>query len=95
MRWTGFVVPKYSESYTFYVKADDGVRLWINGTQVINKWVNGNAEYAGTPITLTKGQKYSVKLEYYQNTGSATCQWSWKSSSQLKQIVSDDATLPQ
>src|SRR5262245_7606893 len=31
VRWTGQVIPRYSETYTFYTRSDDGVRLWVNG----------------------------------------------------------------
>ncbi len=39
-RWTGEVQPQYSETYNFYTLADDGVRVWINGTEIINRWTN-------------------------------------------------------
>gem|GEM_PF-1146937 len=38
IRWTGFVVPRYSQVYTFYTRSDDGVRLWIDGQLVISQW---------------------------------------------------------
>src|SRR5688572_4197173 len=31
-RWTGQIKPTFSEPYTFTATADDGVRLWVNGT---------------------------------------------------------------
>ena len=31
-RWTGSVQPQYDETYTFTTVADDGVRLWVNGS---------------------------------------------------------------
>ncbi|HEX3358172.1 MAG TPA: S8 family serine peptidase [Tepidisphaeraceae bacterium] len=37
-RWTGEVQAQYSETYTFYTLADDGVRVWINGNEIINRW---------------------------------------------------------
>ena len=37
-RWTGQVKAPVSGSYTFTVTGDDGVRLFINGTRVINSW---------------------------------------------------------
>src|SRR5438045_505562 len=39
-RWTGMVVPRYAETYTFYTTTDDGVRLWIDGQLIIDKWVD-------------------------------------------------------
>jgi subtilisin family serine protease len=37
-RWTGEIQAQYSETYTFYTLADDGVAVWINGNQIINRW---------------------------------------------------------
>jgi hypothetical protein len=37
-RWTGRVKAQYSENYTFTFKADDGVRLWVNGQLLIDQW---------------------------------------------------------
>lgn len=34
-RWTGFVVPEHTETYTFYTLSDDGVRLLVDGEAVI------------------------------------------------------------
>ena len=86
-RWTGQVQAKYSETYTFYTSSDDGARLWVNGQQIINQWVNqGNTEVAGS-ITLVAGQKYDIRLEYFENGGEAVSQLSWSSVSQVKQII--------
>ncbi|NJM16128.1 MAG: hypothetical protein HC896_12800 [Bacteroidales bacterium] len=36
VRWTGHIKPVYSETYTFYLTSDDGSRLYINDSLVIN-----------------------------------------------------------
>ena len=40
VRWSGKITPRYSETYTFSAVTDDGVRLWVNGQQLINQWVD-------------------------------------------------------
>ena len=32
------LVPATTEAYTFYTVSDDGARLWINGTLVLDHW---------------------------------------------------------
>ena len=44
VRWTGQVQPQYSETYTFSTNSDDGVRLWINGQEIINDWTDHPAD---------------------------------------------------
>ncbi len=93
-RWTGQIQPLYSETYTFYTTSDDGVRLWVNGTEIINNWTDhGATENSGT-IALTAGVKYDIKLEYYDDTGGATCTLSWSSTSQTKQIIPRNRLYP-
>jgi glucose/arabinose dehydrogenase len=86
-RWTGQLEAKYSENYNFYTTSDDGVRLWVNNQLLIDKFVDQSAkEYSGA-IALIAGQKYDIKLEYYENRYDAVSQLSWSSSSQTKEII--------
>ncbi|MBI2617820.1 hypothetical protein HYW55_06830 [Candidatus Gottesmanbacteria bacterium] len=88
IRWTGFVKPKYSQSYTFYAQTDDGVRLWVNNILIIDKWVNkGATEVASTPIKLSANTKYPIKMEYYENLLDATAILRWSSGSQGKEVI--------
>ena len=85
-RWTGFVQPQFSETYTFTTNTDDGVRLWVNGVQIINRWVSTAGISTGT-IALTGGQKYSITMEYYENKNRAKAILSWSSASQTQQVI--------
>lgn len=87
VRWTGFVQPLYSQTYTFYTTSDDGVRLWVNGVQLINNWTDHSATENSGSITLTAGVKYTITMEYYDRTGSAVATLSWSSPSTTKAII--------
>jgi hypothetical protein len=87
VRWTGKVMPQYGETYTFYTRTDDGVRLWVNGQLLVNQWKKQSAtEYSGT-ISLSAGVKYDITMEYYDNTGNAVAQLRWSSASTAKAIT--------
>jgi len=88
IRWRGFVQPAYSENYTFYVLADDGVRLWVNNVLLIDNWQNQTSavESSGT-IKLEANKLYQVKMEFYHHTGESTTVFSWSSASQAKEMV--------
>ena len=92
VRWTGEIVPQYSELYTFYAFGSDGVRLWINDQAVIDNWkANWPMETNGT-VSLLAGHRYPIKVEHYSGVGSGSiCQVSWSSASQWKQIVPKQA----
>jgi len=85
--WTGQVQPVYSETYTFYATADDGVKLTIDGTVLFdNLSVVGAGAQSGT-IDLLSGQKYDIKLEYSEATGNSACHMEWQSTTQMRQTV--------
>lgn len=87
VRWSGMVQPCYSETYTFTTQSDDGIRLTVNDTQLINNWTDhANASNSGT-ISLVAGQKYNIVLEYYERAGQAVAQLYWSSVSQPNQII--------
>lgn len=87
IRWTGEVQPRYSETYTFYTTSDDGVRLWVNDVLLIDNWTDHPpTENSGT-IALNAEQRYSVRLDYYENGGGAVAQLRWSSASQPKEII--------
>jgi len=86
-RWLGLVQPRYSETYTFYTNTNDGVRLWVDGNMIIDKWLDQNTtEWNGT-VVLAVNEKYDIEMQYYENTGDAVAQLKWSSPSQTKQIV--------
>ena len=76
IRWSGWLQAPSSGPYTLYVNADDGVRLWFDGIQVIDDWQDRPSERAHT-VYLDADQKYGIRLEYYEHTLYAGCTLSW------------------
>ncbi len=71
VRWTGVIRPDTSAVYTFYGSADDGFRLWVDDNEIINNWTDITTNTVSAKFSMTAGKEYSVKLEYYDNTGPA------------------------
>lgn len=94
VRWTGQVSPRYSGSTTFYTQSDDGIRLYVNGQLIINNWTDHASTENSGSITLTAGQRYDVKLEYYEKGGSAVARLSWASACEAKQAVPASQLYP-
>lgn len=57
-------------NYSFKVTGDDGFRLFIDGQQVINKWVDQGTTSETIDKNLTAGN-HTVIMEYYENGGDA------------------------
>jgi glucose/arabinose dehydrogenase len=86
IRWQGYVRPQFSERYTFDADANDGVRLYIDNQLVIDRWENGTGESSGS-IDLVASRRYTIQLDYFENTGTAHARLFWSSPSVPKQIV--------
>jgi hypothetical protein len=86
-RWTGQIEPSHSEEYTLYTVSNDGVRLWVDGRQLINNWTDHGEVEDAAKIQLEAGKRYDVKLEYFYNGGRATMKLLWSSPSRKKEPV--------
>ncbi|MDR3058143.1 MAG: alpha-L-fucosidase [Prevotella sp.] len=97
--WNGFISPSYNEEYTFTAKADDGVKVWIDGKLIIDQWnkqdqtLDGFVQGAETTqthiskIKLKKGEKYPIKVEYFEDVQNASIEVKWSSKSQKEEII--------
>jgi PA14 domain-containing protein/type IX secretion system substrate protein len=90
VRWKGYVLPAFSETYTFYFNTDRGARLWVNNQLIIDNWTNGNQLESKGTISLTAGTKYVIRLD--ENGSNASL--SWSSPSQSKQIIPAASLTP-
>jgi hypothetical protein len=78
-RWLGYLVPTTTAKYCLTVRGSDGVRLFLDGSSILDEWILQNAAYYTTsaPITLNAGQYYQLQEEFYSRTEQdvATLQW--------------------
>lgn len=94
VRWSGEIQAQFGQTYTFHVRADDGVRLWVDDQLLIDRWIDqGPTEWSGS-IALTAGIRYPIRLEYYENSGGAVAELRWSSSSTPKSIVPGSQLYP-
>lgn len=72
-RWTGELGPMpESGDYVVGANADDGVRIWIGGKLVVDKWVPQFKITTTKEISLEKGKRYPIKVEYFERSGGAS-----------------------
>lgn len=90
VRWSGLVEPQFTQTYTFETQSDDGVRLWVNNQLIINQWNDHPLTIHTGQIALVAGQRYDIKLEFYERGGGAIARLLWSSPSRPKQVVPAD-----
>lgn len=95
IRWTGRIVAKHSETYTFHLTVDDGAMLWVNDQRIINNaWKDQNPTTYTGQIDLAVGEPVNIKLLYYNGWFGATAKLRWSSPSQPIEFVPTSQLLP-
>ncbi len=95
VRWAGQLEPRYSETYTFYVTADDGARLWVNDRPVaVRTFSATNTSVLAGQIVLTAGQRVNLRLEFIETTGNARARLEWASPSQAREVIPQSQLYP-
>jgi glucose/arabinose dehydrogenase len=87
VRWVGQVRAKVSGVHTFYTRSDGGIRLWVNGVLVVDNFTDHPlTENSGT-IALVAEQRYDIRIDYHDGTGTAAVRLSWSAPGVSKQVV--------
>lgn len=76
-RWsrnTGFA----AGTYAFCIRADDGIRLWVDDVLLLDEWRISNGDLTiCRDYTLTTGL-HAIRVEYFEETGSALVKAWWQ-----------------
>lgn len=75
VRWDGLFEFEGGE-YEFVARADDGVRVYVDGKRIIDSWHDQSATDHSGRVTLSRGQ-HRVQMEYYENGGLAAASLRW------------------
>lgn len=92
MRWSGLLIPRFTERYTFDLAAGGGVRLWVDGCLLVDSW---NAPGGGSgSIELRRGQPSELRLEYRDFARPGFVKLTWASESQACEVVPGECLRP-
>jgi len=76
VRWTRSV--NFSAgTYRFYTRVDDGVRLWVDGSLLINQWREQSPVTYAADIYLGDGN-HDLRMEWNELAGGATAILTWE-----------------
>ncbi|MCJ8346020.1 PA14 domain-containing protein, partial [bacterium] len=79
------------KDYQFQVRADDGVRLYVDDLLVIDAWKNQSATSYTTNVAISSGT-HQITVEYYENTGDTFLSASWSYARDVQINASADAS---
>ena len=78
VRWTGKVRADAEGDYEFFVRGDDGYRLYVNGKLVIDDWHDQGTTTQSAIVHLGSNSLNDIKLEYYEHTGGAELSFGYR-----------------
>jgi len=78
VRWEGWIKPTGGTgSYTLYCISDDGQRMYLDGTMVINNWVDQGPTEQGYTFTWSTSVPKRFTYEFFETGGGANAQVGW------------------
>jgi hypothetical protein len=92
-RWTGRLVSRFAEPYTFMLESDAQARFRIkeHGTDewitLIDAWDPHARRVDSATVPLDPDKLYDVQIEYVEDTGDAVCVLRWESPSTPREVV--------
>jgi len=85
-RWKGYVLVPHDGQYIFSLLMDDGARLSIDNTCIIDQWKDHTTKEFEKKIFLTKGP-HAILLEYYNHLNDAILKLYWSKDGHNKEII--------
>ncbi|MDX2185229.1 MAG: glycoside hydrolase family 3 C-terminal domain-containing protein, partial [Gemmatimonadaceae bacterium] len=70
-RWTGTLIVPPEGITRLGVDGNDGVRIWLDGTLVLDAWEKRSAGVQLAAVRLAAGTRHELKVEYTERTGNA------------------------
>ena len=79
IRWSGQLLPPVSGEYVLEAAANDGVRVYLDGKPVIDRWRKADRLTADqATVQLEGGRAYDIRLEYQELERDAGVRLAWR-----------------
>ena len=76
VRWRGRIIP-LDTIHHIGTSADDGARLYLDGTLLINDWTEHGEKPLSAEFMLLPGKEYEIIFEYFENGIGASARLTW------------------
>ena len=89
IRWTGWVRAPREGRWTFSTWSNDGVRLWVADTPLIDNWGQHTSRKDSGAIELAAGW-HAIRLEYFQQGGVSDARLLFAGPGQAEAVIPQD-----
>ena len=93
VRWVGKVLTTIAGQYVFSTKCDDGARLWVGGTLMVDDWTAHGALQRNGTNTLAANTQYDIVMEYFNNTDGGSAQLLWMPPGDTTSVIIPSSNL--
>ena len=84
VQFTGYITSPTTQDISLLATADDGTRLYLDGTLITDDWVDkGGGGTTSSPIHFEANVPKQITLWYYENGGGAAVYLYWDQSGQM------------
>lgn len=90
VRWRGQIEMLQTGTYTFYIEADDGAKVWIDGKLIWDEWRLGRPSQS---LHYFDSGTYDIRIEFRDKLNTAKFKMEWSYGTQERQIIPWDNLL--
>jgi beta-glucosidase len=71
VKWEGVLIPDASGTWNIGIEGNDGYRLWLNDSLLIDRWNDQSFHTTLTPFEFTGNMPHALRIEYRERSGNA------------------------
>ena len=86
-RWRGYLKPYIPGNYSISISSDDGTRMWIEDSLVLDYWVPQPPTEHEFQYVFQDTNRQKIRIEYFEKGGGAEITLNWKPVSFQKEII--------
>jgi ferric-dicitrate binding protein FerR (iron transport regulator) len=94
VRWSGLLLPRFSETYVLHLHADSGVRLTVDGKVLIEDVAASVVSDHQVALPCEAGKHYPLRIEYIQPKSGMMIKFLWESAHQPLELVPAERLSP-
>jgi GH43 family beta-xylosidase len=87
IRWSGWLTPPHTGTYTMFTDSDDGVRVWIDDALVIDAWTPQYVTRNEAQVELVGGVAVPLRVDYFEIDLEASMRLSWSTDDRPEEVV--------
>jgi prepilin-type N-terminal cleavage/methylation domain-containing protein len=91
VRYSGYITTTVAGTYTFYVTSDDGQRLYVDGSLIVDDWILHGPTTRTATVSLGADEKVPIVYDMFESGGGAVAELEWMIPGGSREIIPNTA----